>query len=102
MLLPSQYTNDELDLMLYSDMHKDAYGFRPRGDHEWFLSLSDQERREEFDRLQEAIRERDEWEAMQEQVQKENERQERDARNWRKWMPKPVKFTMADLAHLKG
>jgi len=45
---------NEFDFSIYSDMHKDVYGTRPRDFNRW-ISLTDEERTQEFDRLQESI-----------------------------------------------
>ena len=46
----------------YSDVHKDAYGFRPRGEgtYQWFIALSKDEMTAEFAQLQERINENEE------------------------------------------
>ena len=45
----STFTFDET---LFGDLHKDAYGFRPKGDYyAWLVTLSDVEKQTEWDRL---------------------------------------------------
>ena len=48
-------TND-FDFSIYSDMYKDVYGFRPRDFNRW-ISLTNEERNQELDRLQNSINE---------------------------------------------
>lgn len=47
----------ESDFLAYYDLYKDAHGFRPRGQREWFISLDATERQTVLDELQEMIRE---------------------------------------------
>ena len=45
---------------LISDLHKDAYGFRPKGDYfAWWESCSDDEKQAEWDSLLDAFRRRE-------------------------------------------
>ena len=46
----------------YSDVHKDAYGYRPRGEqiYNWFTSMTSEEMDVEFQQLQETINRNDE------------------------------------------
>ena len=61
------YTFDE---DCFSDLHKDAFGFRPRGDFfQWLLTATDDEKQAEWDSLLKTLK----------QTLAEDARQEKDA-----------------------
>jgi predicted TPR repeat methyltransferase len=47
----------ERNLADFSDLYKDAYGFRPRDQFTWFRGLSHEEQAAEIDRVAQAVRE---------------------------------------------
>lgn len=72
----SELSQVEQDLQSYSDMFKDVHGFRPRGDYERFVALSEADRRAVLDRL---------YAEMAEQIREKEE--SANPHSWEKYQP---------------